>query len=117
MGSGTNSGRGTVSMPRGQRNAATGRKEYDDRTIESFVNRLSFKDVGNGEWTIEHPAFGGAQILAGTNPYYGWNTYEVRVWDSDYNMETVEKFTTLNDAKTYAKRRLESNFDPEKANR
>lgn len=117
MGSGTNSGRGTVSMPRGTRNAATGRKEYEDRTIKSFVNRLAFKDAGNGEWTIEHPAFGGAQILAATNLTFGWNDYEVHVWDSDYNMETVKKFGSLNEAKTYAKRRLETNFDPEKANR
>lgn len=113
MGSGTGSGR--VTMPRAKVIGDNGEKGYVQRDLYKFVKRIPFKEEGNGVWTIEHPAFGGGQILASTNMIFGWNDYEARVWDSDYNVDRMEKFGSLNEAKDWVKWKLASKFDPEKA--
>ena len=114
MGSGTKSGR--ASMPRAKDIGDTGYKGYSEKDLQNFVNRIPFKKEGNGEWTIEHPAFGGGQILSGQDRYNPKMTiYEARVWDSNYEPAgKVEEFTSLNEAKDWVKWKLASKFDPTK---
>lgn len=115
MGSGTGSGR--TAMPRATR-GSDGMLGWNLADLQKFTNRLSFTKGGNGEWTIDHPAFGGGQILEGTDIYNPTvKNYEVRVWNSDYEMEDTELFASLNAAKDWIKWRMASNFDQKKMNR
>lgn len=66
----------------------------------------SWEKSGNGQWDIDVPGKGGAQILEGTDLYSRDTTYEVHMWDSNYQMLPTQTVATLSTAKSVVKNRL-----------
>ena len=111
----------------GRNNAASAAERYAEssaRVTEAIerrspgltvINRATFENRGNGEWSLNVEGYGGGQILEETgssrDPAYGrgGRLYSARAWDADndYLDERAQYFTSLNEAKKYIKSRLQ----------
>lgn len=72
------------------------------------IDRTGFQSMGGGQWTMDIPGVGGAQILDESDDYkYGGKAYSVHAWDGNYNeIGGTDIYGTLNAAKQAAKDKI-----------
>jgi len=82
------------------------------QTLHNRLDKASFKDEGNGQWTLD-TGMGGGQILDESDGRLGeygrMRAYSVRAWDSNYSpIGEEEVYSSLNAAKQAIKNKIKS---------